>query len=204
MSSREQILAAAKQNTLKRYNKPDYTELEKQALTFDNKIEKFCEMMKAVGGQVAVLEEGQDINDVIKAHFPDAKRIATNLKEVTCLGQPQAITCATFHPDDVEKPGELNGTDLAILQGHLGVCENAAVWVKQDMEQRTIFFISEAIVLIVDRNTLVNNMHEAYKKVETGDMGYATFISGPSKTADIEQALVMGAHGARVALAILV
>ncbi len=204
MSSREQILAAVKANTLKRYEKPDYTELEKQAMAYENKVEQFCEIMKAVGGQAVVLQEGEDINEVIKAHFPDAKRIATNIKEINCLGKPQAITCATFHPDDVEKPGDLNGTDLAILKGHLGVCENAAVWVDQDMEQRTIFFISEAIVLIVDRNTLVNNMHEAYKKIEVGEYGYGVFISGPSKTADIEQALVMGAHGARIALAILV
>ena len=107
------------------------------------------------------------------------------------------ITCATFHPDDVEASADLDGTDLAVVDGRIGVCENGAVWVQQDVEQRAVYFISEALILLLDRKNLVNNMHEAYQKIDTGEYGYGVFISGPSKTADIEQALVMGAHGAR-------
>ena len=42
-----------------------------------------------------------------------------------------------------------------------------------------------------------NNMHEAYDRIQMGDYGYGCFISGPSKTADIAQALVLGAQAAR-------
>lgn len=86
---------------------------------------------------------------------------------------------------------------MAVVDGRIGVCENGAVWVQQDVEQRAVYFISEALILLLDRKNLVNNMHEAYQKIDTGEYGYGVFISGPSKTADIEQALVMGAHGAR-------
>ena len=47
-------------------------------------------------------------------------------------------------------------------------------------------------------------MHEAYRLIEMNDYGYGTFISGPSKTADIAQALVMGAQAARGVTVILI
>ena len=123
---------------------------------------------------------------------------------MTCNGEKQTITCATFHPDDVASSADLDGTDVAIINGRFGVCENGAVWIQQDVEQRAIYFISEALVILVDKNKLVNNMHEAYTRIDTGKYGYGVFISGPSKTADIEQALVMGAHGAKEVIVILV
>ena len=88
----------------------------------------------------------------------------------------------------------MDGTDLAIVSGKIGVAENGAVWIEQDVKLRAVYFIAEK---------LVNNMHEAYEEIDTGEYGFGVFISGPSKTADIEQALVMGAHGARDVMVIL-
>ena len=56
---------------------------------------------------------------------------------------------------------------------------------------------------MLDRNRLVSNMHQAYEQIKNEKYEFGTFISGPSKTADIEQALVMGAHGAKDVLVIL-
>ena len=83
------------------------------------------------------------------------------------------------------------------------VC-GGAVWIEQDVKQRAIYFIAEKLVILLNKNKIVNNMHEAYKLIDTGEYGFGTFISGPSKTADIEQALVMGAHGARDVMVVLI
>ena len=182
MSSREDILQNIRRNTRVRYEKTDLSALEQGAITYADQVAQFCKVVAEVGGRVVTVNEGEDVNALVRKLYPDAKRIASNLKN---------ITCATFHPDD------LDGTDLAVVDGRIGVCENGAVWVQQDVEQRAVYFISEALILLLDRKNLVNNMHEAYQKIDTGEYGYGVFISGPSKTADIEQALVMGAHGAR-------
>ncbi len=58
-------------------------------------------------------------------------------------------------------------------------------------------FICQHLILVIDDENFVANMHEAYQKIDTNKSGYGTFIAGPSKTADIEQALVIGAHGPR-------
>ena len=49
--------------------------------------------------------------------------------------------------------------------------------------------------MVVDERDLVANMHEAYDLINVNEDGYGAFIAGPSKTADIEQSLVIGAHG---------
>lgn len=203
MSSREDILQSIRRNTRMRYEKPDLSDLEHEALTYEDKVAQFCNIMKVVGGQAVVLQKGEDVNKAIKKAYPDARRIASVVREVKTEDGIQSVTCGTFHPDDVEKSGDLDGTDLAIVDGRIGVCENGAVWLQQDVEQRAVYFISEALVILLDRKNLVNNMHEAYKRIDTGEYGYGVFISGPSKTADIEQALVMGAHGARSVTVIL-
>jgi L-lactate dehydrogenase complex protein LldG len=91
----------------------------------------------------------------------------------------------------------LNGTDLAIIQGELGVAENGCIWIPQNVKEKAVYFISEQLVILLDKDAIVNNMHEAYRQIQFSGYGFGVFISGPSKTADIEQALVIGAHGAK-------
>ena len=182
MSSKNDILSAIRRHTGKRYDMP---ELTLDAITYEDKILQFTDSLKAAGGQVVLMQPGDDINDIIRHHFPDAIRIASNLS---------SITCATFNPDDLDDPRELDNTDLAIVEGHFGVAENGAVWITRQVKHKALYFISKSLVMLIDRNSIVNNMHEAYKRTENMTYDFGAFISGPSKTADIEQALVLGAH----------
>ena len=194
MSSREEILQNVRRAIHVQYEMPDLTELESISQKFSDKVQKFCDVMKAAGGNTVILKEGEDVNEVIRRLYPDLKRVASNLKE---------ITCATFNPDEVQTPAELDGTDLAIVKGVVGVAETAAVWLTQDMKERALYFISERLIILLDKEKLVDNMHDGYKHIDTGDYGFGLFMSGPSKTADIEQALVFGAHGPREVIVIL-
>ena len=194
MSSKEDILSKYRKNIQQKFDMPDLSDIK--AVTYPDPLLQFMNMTKSVGGNAIEVEQGRDINELIRELYPDAKEIASNLPE---------ITIATRNPDTVGRARDLNGTDVGVVRGSFGVAENACVWIPQQMKEKAVMFISENLVILLPKSQIVNNMHEAYKRIqfdETYD-GYGTFISGPSKTADIAQVLVMGAQAARSATVLL-
>ena len=165
-----------------------------KGIVYKDIVKQFIEMSKTVGGKVIEVKATDDLNAVIRKAYPDAKVFASNVKGIQ----------SDLNPDTVAIAADLNGTDVGIIQGEMGVAENGCIWVPQTMKERAIYFISEELVILLDKKNIVNNMHEAYKRVEMNNYGYGVFISGPSKTADIEQALVMGAQAARGVMVVLI
>ena len=149
MSSRENILQNIRNAVHKKYEKPELETLKKHALVYPDVIIQFQSMVKQVGGESHLLNKGEDINDIIIKAYPEAKRIASNISE---------ISCATFNPDDVADPADLDGTDLAIVSGKIGVAENGAVWIEQDVKSRAVYFIAEKLVILLDKENIVSNI----------------------------------------------
>ena len=193
MSSKEDILKKYRSNIREQFDMPDLSDI--QAVTYPNPLLQFINMTKSVGGNAIEVEEWCDINKLIRELFPDAVEIASNLP---------GITIATRNPDIVDDASDLNGTDVGIIRGEFGVAENGCVWIPQQMKEKAVCFISENLVILLSKSQIVNNMHEAYRRIKFNDYGYGTFISGPSKTADIAQVLVMGAQAARSATVLLI
>jgi L-lactate dehydrogenase complex protein LldG len=97
------------------------------------------------------------------------------------------------------------GVDFAIVRGRLGVAESGAVWVDpSDLQDRAVLWLAEHLVLVLHESALVDHLHAAYAKLQFSGPGFGTFIAGPSKTADIEQSLVIGAQGPRTTTVVLV
>ena len=192
MSTKEEILKRYRANVREQFDMPDLSDIA--AITYPNPLEQFVKMTESVGGHVVEVKAGQDINTLIRELYPDAREIASNLPEVTI---------ATRNPDSADSAQSLNGTDVGVIRGSFGVAENACVWIPQTMKEKAVCFISENLVILLPRTEIVNNMHEAYRRIAFNDYGYGTFISGPSKTADIAQVLVMGAQAARSATVLL-
>lgn len=190
MSSKNAILDNVKRNIKAQYDMPD---IDIKGIQYADATTQFIEISKGVGGDAVLLKDGEDINKLIKSLYPEVKNIASNLSGID----------ANINPDNVEDPHELINVDLGVVQGEVGVAENGCVWIPQNVKQKVVYFISEYLVIVLDRRNIVNNMHEAYSKIEFGDKGFGVFISGPSKTADIEQALVVGAHGPKGVTVIL-
>jgi L-lactate dehydrogenase complex protein LldG len=87
----------------------------------------------------------------------------------------------------------------------LGVAENGAVWMaSSDAILRAALFLAARVVIVVQEERLVDDLHQAYERIDVRAHAFGAFIAGPSKTADIEQALVIGAHGPKELTLVLV
>lgn len=184
MTSKELILKNIKDNNIvKEVKLPSY---ENFGLKFEDKFQTFSTMIESVGGK-ALLIDKNDLDKTIKELYPDEKQIASNI-EFCSVGNFDANSCEDVH--------ELGDIDLAVVKGNFAVAENGAIWMKnKDNRHRALYFIAQNIIIVIDEKDILNNMHEAYEKINFDEKGYGVFISGPSKTADIEQSLVIGAHG---------
>jgi Uncharacterized conserved protein len=183
---KEDLFEKLRKNTKAQFDMPD---MNIQGITYEDTVAQFIKMTETVGGKVLEVRKTDDLNQIIRNLYPEARVFASNLP---------FINIAQKNPDTVSAADELNGTDVGIVQGTVGVAENACVWIPQTMREKAVCFISEYLVIVLDRQNIVDNMHQAYSRIKMDPAyNFGTFISGPSKTADIEQALVMGAQAAR-------
>lgn len=185
MTYKDELLEKLRRNTHEQYPMPD-TPID--GISYDDTVKQFVDMSMSVGSKVVMAKADEKLDDIVRSAYPEAKTIASNIAE---------LTIATINPDTVAEAQDLNGTDVGVVYGQIGVAENGCVWIPQDMKEKAVCFISEYLVIVLPKSGIVNNMHEAYDRICMPETGLGTFISGPSKTADIEQALVMGAQAAR-------
>ena len=192
MSSRKQILEAVAAS------KPGLTDLPvinlDAVIRYENLFMQFRSVLESIGGKVKLLNGIQELQAMIETERKTGKRICNVIARLGEVDPALADYSAT----------ELEDVHMAFISGTLGVAENGAVWVyESQMVNRLLPFICQHLVLVISGDSLVPTMHHAMQKIEPGREGYGVFIAGPSKTADIEQSLVIGAHGARSLLVCL-
>jgi L-lactate dehydrogenase complex protein LldG len=191
MKSRDKILGRVKLN---QESVKDLRRVDVPAHSFSNVRENFIASLERIGGTVLQIPEEDLIADLISRTFP-----ALREKVQYFSGGAEQNTTNVAAPHDYDK------IELAVLKGEFGVAENGAVWITNDhMPDRALPFICEHLVLVISNNAIVPTLFEAYQRIELSVYEYGTFIAGPSKTADIEQSLVLGAHGPKTLAVVIV
>lgn len=200
MTSREKILAAVKKN------QPATVEL--RALNFAARIsidlkEQFIKTLTGIGGSVIEVNELKEIGKYIKSTFPEPARIVNTSPE---LDFEPAYPADRFEILNLKSvPHDFSNVTVAIMKGEFGVAENGAIWLTDtNMGDQALPYISEHLVLVINKNSIVPTLHEAYEKIGSSAYHLGTFLAGPSKTADIEQSLVLGAHGSKSLMVFLI
>jgi L-lactate dehydrogenase complex protein LldG len=188
MASRDDILHAVRAHRLPPAELPD---LQEAWITFPDRKRQFASVLEAVGGRCIFVADGTELERELR-QLPVYTAAHKIVSRVAGAGQ------ANVDLDALDDPHTLEDVDVAILPGQFAVAENGAIWVTDaGLKHRVIYFLVQHLVLVVPAHEIIDHMHQAYERLAFSGPGFGAYISGPSKTADIEQSLVIGAHGPR-------
>lgn len=188
MSSRDVILKQLRSNL------PEATSLpvvEGDWIQFEDPVAQFQNVLESVGGQFSLVSSLDEADKLLR-HEPLFHNAPVRVSTVPGVGD------STIDWQSITDQHELSNVDFAVIAGEYSVAENGAIWVPgQLMQHRVLPFITQYLAIVIYQNQLVPHLHAAYALIPPPHREFGVFISGPSKTADIEQSLVIGAHGSR-------
>lgn len=184
MGSREKILAALKKNQPATVVLPALNFVGNTSIDLK---EQFTKILTAIGGTVIEVNDLKEVADQIKSTFTEKSQLINR------------VTDLDFEISNLKTdPHNFSTVTVAIMRGEFGVAENGAIWLTDaNMGDQVLPYICEHLILIINKNSIVATLHEAYEKIGSSTYNLGTFLAGPSKTADIEQSLVLGAHGSK-------
>lgn len=190
MTDRKNILERIWQNKPEQRSLPDKLISKGETKPHEEILPEFIESLKKAGAEVREFDTKQEATEYIDKSIHNAINILKQEIKAEYL-------------KDISKE-ELEKINVLIAEGQFGVAENGAIWLDEsDISNRLLPFITQQLLLVLDRRQIVSTMHQAYQRIKLSETEFGAFISGPSKTADIEQSLVYGAHGAKTLIVIL-
>lgn len=194
MNARATILQAIRQQKPEAKERPSSP--KELAGSRTDLLSTFCSQLLTVGAEWVNEAEMGNWSVFLSTYYKNANRIVSTIPDLQKAGLE--VIPPTAEADD------LWDIDVAIVEGTLGVAENGAIWLPEDqLPHRVLPFITQHLIIRLQRKNLVANMHQAYENLPHEGLGFGLFVAGPSKTADIEQSLVKGAQGARTTLIVL-
>ena len=199
-ASRTAILARVSQAQLKGYI-PDSPKDLPNRLTppaFELEVVKarLCSEFALLGVDVFVEESAQAVCDRVKGLVTGKSILSWDANQLPYgLGQCLENETVSFGRDTKEKHGEaeigLTGCEAALAEtGTLAMVSSAG-------KPRTASLLPYVHVAVIRSSDILPGMGEFFErfKDQAWLLPYLVFITGPSRTADIELSLTLGVHG---------
>jgi L-lactate dehydrogenase complex protein LldG len=185
-TSRAQILSAIRANIPPaRVELPQIPVFKKADMNLKATFERHLE---EAGGAAHNIECGTDAQAKLASLHPAARVICSAVPEIP----------GTRRAETVRDPHQLADVDVGVIRAQFGVAESGAVWLtEEDLIVTGLGFLSQHLVILLDPNEIVADMHGAYARVRLDRTAYGCFMMGPSATGDVEGTLVHGAQGPR-------
>jgi L-lactate dehydrogenase complex protein LldG len=187
MSSRDDILASI------RANQPHVDRPLPPVPLFDDAppaslLSAFKDNLHRMGGVFLDPPSSGDILAPVRGKIADAKIVCSTVPEIA--GNRDIA--------GVGAPRDLADVDFTVVRASFAVAETGSVLLSDaDLHVNAVAYLAQHLIVLLDPDDIVVNLHHAYRRPEFRDRPYASFHTGPSATADIEGVLIHGAQGVR-------
>jgi L-lactate dehydrogenase complex protein LldG len=165
------------------------------------RVDLFARMVKAAAGTVERAAEAADIPGAVAAFLREH-----NLPLAIRFGDDPRLAAVPWgRAGTLEvRRGASDGTDLAAVSHAFGaVAETGTLVLTSGADNpTTLNFLPDVHIVVVNAHDVVSDFEAVMARLRerfgTGTMSRAVnMITGPSRSADIEQTLILGAHGPR-------
>ena len=169
---------------------------------------RFVTMLEAVSGTVTRVPDLESAPSVIVQHL---EKYALP-HELVATREPiiEDIPWSKVAPKEItlRHRAAIRGDRVSLTGAFSAIAETGTlVLVSGEHTPTTLNFLPEDHIVIITEDRIVPYMEDAWKKIRaafTSPPRAINFITGPSRTADIEQTMQLGAHGPRRLTVILV
>ena len=161
-------------------------------------VDLFKERVEAVNGHAIIVKNDADIADALT-------RIITvlNAQRLAISDNPEIERLLNLTDLEIEELGvapdahDIFSFDVGITTVQAAIAETGTLVLDSTQERhRLVSLVPPVHIAIVDASKIFETLGEALTFIHTNEISPAvTFITGPSRTADIELTLTVGVHG---------
>jgi L-lactate dehydrogenase complex protein LldG len=185
VSSRETILDRVRRNQPAALPCPEVPSFDSG---LRSPLAAFTAALERMGGVLAEPPAAGSLDTFVYERFPLAKVICSATPEVRGTRPIQLVS----------DPAQLDDVDVGVVRAAFGIAETGSVWLSESQfGVNALGFLSQHLVVLLDPQTIVPDLHHAYRWRGFFEARYAVLMTGPSATADIEGVLIRGAQGIR-------
>lgn len=164
--------------------------------------DEFAAKLGAAGGAAAQVTSLDDLVTMLRQHTamdPESPIWISRRADEALPGLAGALRDAGIPHALPSSISEIRDAPLGITVAELAIAETGSVLLYEpDLADRSVSLMTQHLVVLCETGSIVPSLDEAapvLRDIARNGPSYATFVTGPSRTADIERELAVGVQG---------
>lgn len=168
----------------------------------------FAQALEAVSGEFYAAASAEEAAEIVGrvAASANYRTVAVDggaFTQAVAARMPETLSPLTL-PEGPDRASVMKDIPLALVEAAWGVAETATVaFPYAGIESTQPHFLAETVVLLLKKERLLPHLKALFERLSPKEQRDLVLVTGPSRTADIEKILILGAHGPRRLVVIL-